>query len=306
MWGRSHCPKCNNILKALDLIPVFSWLKNIWKCRYCKSKVSSIYPLLEISTWILFTLIAYFLIDINLILGFNKIEITKLFFWLFIWFISIIYTFYDILFLEINDSIMILWIIIILWVLWIETLFPSINIINTINSWWIEINIWIYSIILSIIIIWALYIIMLKELHEIWDIIILSILIWLIVLFKYTFNINLNDIAIINWTIWALWIFIFFFVQIILSKWAWLGWWDLRIAIFIWLILWMSFSFSWTMLTYFVWSIIWISLIIYSKFKNWFKTKFDTMIPFWPFLAIWFFLNVFLQSDVSKLIEIYF
>lgn len=303
---RSHCNNCWSILRALELIPIFSWIKNKWKCYYCKTKVSNIYPILEISTWILFSLIWYFLIDFNLIINLDYIEIVKLFFWLFIWFISIIYTFYDILFLEINDTIMLSWIIVILVILWIQTIFPSINIINTIHNWITDLSIWIYSIILSLIIIWWLYIIMLKELKEILDIFIIILLILLIVWFKYIFNINLSDFAIINWTIWALAIFIFFFLQIIISKWAWLGWWDLRIAIFIWLILWISYSFTWVMITYFVWSIIWISLIIWSKIRYWLKTKFNSIIPFWPFLAIWFFINIFLQIEVSKLIEIYF
>ncbi len=306
MWGRSHCSKCMKILKFLDLIPIFSWLKNKWKCNYCKEKISNIYPILEISTWILFSLVWYFLIDFNLIINWNFIEISKLFFWLFIVFITIIYSFYDILFFKINDSIMLYWIITILLVLWIQTLFPSINILNTIPAWINNLSLWIYSILLSFIIIWLLYTIMLKELHEIVDIIILSISVLLIVWFKYLFDINLSNIAILNWVIWALWIFIFFFIQILISRGAWLGWWDLRIAIFIWLILWMWFSFSWTMITYLVWSIIWVSLIISSKIKNGLKTKFNTMIPFWPFLAIWFFITVFLQSEVSKLIEIYF
>jgi len=306
MTWRSHCPSCWNILNALDLIPVFSWLLRLWKCHYCKKKVSAIYPILEICTWILFTLIWYFLIDFNLIIIWDFVEIYKLLFWLFIWFITIIYTFYDILFLEINDPIMLIWISVILFTLTIQTLFPSINILNTINIWTTSLNIWIYASLLSFWIIWALYIIMTKELKEIQDIIILSIIICSIILFKYIFNINLSEIVIMNWIIWALWIFIFFFLQIIISKWAWLGGWDLRIAIFIWLILWISFSFSWTMLTYFAWSIIWIILIIISKFKNWLKSNFDTMIPFWPFLAIWFFINVLLLNDISKLIEIYF
>ncbi|MGB2110974.1 MAG: prepilin peptidase [Patescibacteria group bacterium] len=27
--GRSHCPKCNTTLQAKDLVPIFSWLKNL-------------------------------------------------------------------------------------------------------------------------------------------------------------------------------------------------------------------------------------------------------------------------------------
>lgn len=303
---RSHCAKCNKILWALQLIPIVSWLVNKWKCYHCKDKISSIYPILEISTGILFSLIWYFLIDFNLILEFNLIEIYKLFFWLLIWFISIIYTFYDILFLEIHESILLTWIVLILITLWLQTIFPWFNIINTLPIWAYNISIWLSSIILSFIIIWLLYIIMIKELHELWDILIILFCIISIYLFKIIFWVNLSDIAILSWVTWALWIFIFFFLQIIISKWAWIWWWDLRIAIFIWLILWTWLSFAWTMITYLVWSIIWIWLIIFSKIKNSFKKKFNTMIPFWPFLAIWFFITVFIKSDIIKLIEKYF
>lgn len=56
---RSHCPKCNKILKWHDLVPAFSffWLKG--KCRFCKSKISWQYPLVELSTGILFLLLAW-------------------------------------------------------------------------------------------------------------------------------------------------------------------------------------------------------------------------------------------------------
>ena len=151
-----------------------------------------------------------------------------------------------------------------------------------------------------------LYIIMLKELHEFWDILILTLSIILLYLFKIYYWIDLSDISIINGVIWALWIFIFFFLQIIVSKGAWIGWWDLRIGVLIWLILWVSFTFAWTMIVYMTWSIIWIWYIIWSKIKNGLSKKFKTTIPFWPFLAIWFFTTVFLQNDILKLIEKYF
>ena len=90
---RSHCSKCNTILKALDLVPVVSWVMNKARCKYCEEKVSHIYPLLEISTWLLFSFIWYFLIDFNLIINLDLLEITKLVFWLIIWFITICYTY---------------------------------------------------------------------------------------------------------------------------------------------------------------------------------------------------------------------
>ncbi len=290
---RSHCPKCNNTLQAMELIPIFSWLKNLWKCHYCKEKISNIYPLLELSTWILFSLIWYFLIDYNLIYSLNIFEITKLLFWLSIWFITILYTFYDLLFLKIHDWIMLSWII--LWFIYLsaETYFNNSLLIST------------TSIILSLTIIWWLYIIMLKELKEIWDILIILWSIIILYVYKIYFWINLTDISILNWLIWGLSIFIFFFLQIILSKWAWMGGWDLRIAIMIWLLLWTSLIFPWLMITYMIWSIIWIIFVIYWKFKKkW--TTINAQIPFWPFLALGFFINIFYAPEILNIMSIYF
>lgn len=57
--GRSFCPKCKTTLKALDLVPVFSWILLGRKCRYCKEKISSLYPFVELLTGVLYVL-AYF------------------------------------------------------------------------------------------------------------------------------------------------------------------------------------------------------------------------------------------------------
>lgn len=308
MTWRSHCWSCKKILKSLDLIPIISYIINKWWCRHCKKKVSSIYPLLEISTWILFSLIWYFLIDFSLIFTWDLLEISKLIFFLIIGFITIIYTFYDILFLEIPESVLATWIWIILIVLSAQTLLSWVNIINPLSTW-SELIPWIIAIILSFIIVWALYIIMLKWLKEIWDILILVVIVASLFAFKFFFWIKFCDFAILDWIIWALWIFIFFFTQIIISGWAWMWWGDLRIAILIWLILWISLSFPWIMITYMVWSVIWISLIIHSKIKHLKSskaTKLTTQIPFWPFLAIWFFITIFYQKEILDLIKMYF
>jgi leader peptidase (prepilin peptidase) / N-methyltransferase len=58
--GRSCCPNCKHTLSWLDLVPVFSFLFLGGKCRYCKKPISWQYPLVEISTAILFVLVAYF------------------------------------------------------------------------------------------------------------------------------------------------------------------------------------------------------------------------------------------------------
>lgn len=60
----SYCPKCNHKLAFLDLIPVFSYIFLLGKCRYCKEKIRPRYFIIEILSGIVFLLIAY-LVNIN-------------------------------------------------------------------------------------------------------------------------------------------------------------------------------------------------------------------------------------------------
>lgn len=53
----SHCRNCNHKLKPLDLIPLFSYVFLKGKCRYCKEKISIMYPLIEILNGILYLII---------------------------------------------------------------------------------------------------------------------------------------------------------------------------------------------------------------------------------------------------------
>jgi leader peptidase (prepilin peptidase)/N-methyltransferase len=46
----SHCPQCNTKLKAIDLIPVVSFVINGGKCRYCDASISWQYPFVELLT----------------------------------------------------------------------------------------------------------------------------------------------------------------------------------------------------------------------------------------------------------------
>jgi len=55
--GRSYCPKCKHDLKPWDLIPVLSYLILRGKCRHCGNKISSQYPLVELSTAIIFSFV---------------------------------------------------------------------------------------------------------------------------------------------------------------------------------------------------------------------------------------------------------
>lgn len=56
--GRSYCPHCSHVLSWKDLIPVFSYLSLMGKCRYCSKKISIQYLLMEISTGLIFLLTA--------------------------------------------------------------------------------------------------------------------------------------------------------------------------------------------------------------------------------------------------------
>lgn len=52
----SHCPNCNHRLGPLELIPIFSYLLQLGKCKNCKCKISILYPLFEILCGLLFGL----------------------------------------------------------------------------------------------------------------------------------------------------------------------------------------------------------------------------------------------------------
>ena len=54
MKPRSHCPKCGHVLGALELIPVLSYVFQGGKCRQCKAGISPLYPIIELTTGLLF------------------------------------------------------------------------------------------------------------------------------------------------------------------------------------------------------------------------------------------------------------
>lgn len=58
--GRSYCESCKKDLQFLDLIPVISFVLLKGKCRYCKTQLSLYYPLVEITTGILFALVVLY------------------------------------------------------------------------------------------------------------------------------------------------------------------------------------------------------------------------------------------------------
>lgn len=52
--GRSACMSCGRGILWYDLIPVLSWVWLGGRCRFCRSKISAQYPLVELTTAFLF------------------------------------------------------------------------------------------------------------------------------------------------------------------------------------------------------------------------------------------------------------
>jgi len=97
VFGRSECKKCKKGIKGYDLIPVFSYLLLLGRCRNCGEKISLIYPAIELLTGglfflfslqfgISFILFPYLLLVMILVVIFIydvvHLEIPELFLWL--------------------------------------------------------------------------------------------------------------------------------------------------------------------------------------------------------------------------------
>ena len=55
----SYCPNCKKRLKWYELIPIFSYIIQLGKCRKCKKSISPMYPFVEIVTGALFAVSYY-------------------------------------------------------------------------------------------------------------------------------------------------------------------------------------------------------------------------------------------------------
>ncbi len=57
--GRSFCPRCKKQIAWYDNVPVLSFLALGGKCRHCRSPISLQYPLVELTTALLFMLVFF-------------------------------------------------------------------------------------------------------------------------------------------------------------------------------------------------------------------------------------------------------
>lgn len=52
--GRSHCPHCHRVLSWYELIPLASYMIQRGKCRTCQTRLTVQYPLVELSSGLIF------------------------------------------------------------------------------------------------------------------------------------------------------------------------------------------------------------------------------------------------------------
>ncbi len=99
--GRSYCPKCKHSLSYKDLIPLFSYIFLLGKCRYCKKKISLEYPLVELSTGVVF--VFSFLISWNNFSGNLLFDVSEIIFLFAVLFFLILIFVYDLKYYIIPD-----------------------------------------------------------------------------------------------------------------------------------------------------------------------------------------------------------
>lgn len=93
LWGRSACPRCAHVLRATELVPLLSYLWQAGRCRHCGQSIGWHYPVLELSTGLMFMAMA-------------GSGLTPLPLYLFYGLILLFIFFYDLLYMEIPDEVM--------------------------------------------------------------------------------------------------------------------------------------------------------------------------------------------------------
>ncbi len=284
LW-RSECPKCNHMLWVTELFPVLSYLFQWWRCRNCSAHISPFYPLAELFFALIFCTMGYLSISFwNDPVSWG----TSLF--LILWFITGIYVFYDIRYMEIPDQIMIpsiVWYIILI-ILW--GIYPSISDIlfdfytySDSRSFMIDhfrAAVFIYSFFyLQILIPGGFFLLRKWKTKQFLELLFSYFLfpIELILSFfikpkntKDDINNDKNEEEIPSW----------------------IGWWDLRVAIFIWLTLWSTHTLSTLFFAYIIGSVVGCFLLMTNYGNR------NHQVPFWPFLWAGWILSLLLYNTI--------
>ena len=91
--GRSGCLSCNKQLHWYELVPIISFFALRRRCSGCESKISWQYPLVEISTALIFC--GVFLKQLNIFYYAPSLAIVELIFYLVIWSTLVVVFVYD-------------------------------------------------------------------------------------------------------------------------------------------------------------------------------------------------------------------
>ncbi len=88
--GRSHCMFCRHQLKWYELVPLFSFLVQKGSCRSCKKPISWQYPLVELSTGVLFVAMLWSVMQGAVVMS-PVAMFTVLMYWVFICFLIVLF-----------------------------------------------------------------------------------------------------------------------------------------------------------------------------------------------------------------------
>lgn len=286
MLGRSECPHCSHILTAGELVPVFSWIIQLGKCKNCQTKIPSYYPLSELFMGTLFVWAGW----VALWFGYT-LQDAMLWIFIFWTFTTWVYLIYDLRYMEIPDQILIPAILLTLVLLGVGYIVPSYNIFYDFSSYknfhtfltdHIFAAIFVYSFFfLQILIPGTIHFIRQKKYWQIvWLLISYVIFPFIMIWDFFTGKTHTDNSDAIP---------------------TWIGWGDLRIALFIWLTLWGIHSMSTLVFAYIIWSIAWLTMLFYWKIMS---KEVSHEIPFWPFLAIGWILSLTFYDTIINYLRI--
>lgn len=278
--GRSECPRCGHTLTAIELIPLVSYILQKASCKKCHTHIPIFYPLLEVGMGLWFVL-GWWLISR---LGIPLVSVWAL--WILVLlFITALYVIYDVLYMEIPDQALVPGIILSLIVLgfWAfswdgKAIFFSY--IPYMDEW----TILVYALLGA----WALYTFFYLQ-------ILIPGAIHLIQTRKYS---KVPDLFL---SYFLLPIHMITFGKIIREDPdeeeipSWIGWWDLRIALFIGLTLWLYHSIISLGISYVIGALFGICYIIIRKNRK-------AVVPFGPFLALGWIITFLLYKEITDIL----
>jgi prepilin signal peptidase PulO-like enzyme (type II secretory pathway) len=88
--GRSKCDYCGRNLEWYDLIPLLSFLFLRRKCRYCKKRLSIYYPVIEITTGVVFVITYLVIINFQLPLPYQSLTLQAILNFKLIYYLAIV------------------------------------------------------------------------------------------------------------------------------------------------------------------------------------------------------------------------